>query len=168
MQRVPMTPAGKVRMQRELDRLKTVERPAIVAAIEEARAHGDLKENAEYHYAKDKQGMIEGKIREYETKLALADVIDPLRLSGKRVSFGATLRVMDLDQDEESVYRIVGEDEADFKNGLLNYLSPLARGFLGKEEGDEIEIETAGGTRAFEILEVRYVEIVLPELGTSR
>lgn len=161
MQRVPMTPAGKARMTNELDRLKRVERPAIVDAIEEARAHGDLKENAEYHAAKEKQGLIEARIREYESKLSLAEVIDPEKMSGDKVRFGATVTVLDLDTDQESTYAIVGEDEADFPRGFLNYLSPIARGLLGREEGDEVEIPVANGKRRLEILEVEWKPITL-------
>ncbi len=163
MQKYPMTPAGRDRMKRTLDHLKRVERPAISAAIEEARAHGDLKENAEYHAAKEKQGLTEARIREYEAKLAMAQVIDPERLSGARVSFGATVTLLDLDTDEELTYSIVGDDEADFRHGLLNYKSPIARGVLGKEEGDEVEIDTGSATRSFEILAVEFKPIVLPD-----
>ena len=163
MQRFPMTPAGKKRLEAELERLRTVERPAIVVAIEEARAHGDLKENAEYHAAKDRQGQIEARIREFETKVGLAEVIDPTSLSGDRVRFGATVRLLDLDLDEEITYSIVGEDEADFRSGLISYQSPIARAVLGREEGDEVEVITGNGTRNLEIVEVQYKDIVLPE-----
>ncbi|TVR03238.1 MAG: transcription elongation factor GreA [Deltaproteobacteria bacterium] len=163
MQRFPMTPAGKKRLEAELERLRTVERPAIVVAIEEARAHGDLKENAEYHAAKDRQGQIEARIREFETKVGLAEVIDPTSLSGDRVRFGATVRLLDLDNDDEITYSIVGEDEADFRSGLISYQSPIARAVLGREEGDEVEVITGNGTRNLEIVEVQYKDIVLPE-----
>lgn len=164
MERFPMTPAGRDRLKDELEHLKKVERPAISAAIEEARAHGDLKENAEYHAAKEKQGLSEARVRLLETKLALAEVIDPLRLNGNRISFGATVTLLDLDTDEELTYAIVGDEEADFKHGLLNYKSPIARGVLGKEEGDEVSIEVGNGTRSFEILDVEFKEIKLAPL----
>ena len=165
MERFPMTPAGRDRLKEELDYLKRVERPAISAAIEEARAHGDLKENAEYHAAKEKQGLSEARVRLLETKLALAEIVDPLRLGGHRISFGATVSLLDLDTDEEFTYAIVGDEEADFKHGLLNYKSPIARGVLGKEEGDEVSIEVGNGTRNFEILEVEFKEIKLAPKG---
>ena len=161
MERFPMLPEGRDRLRAELEHLKKVERPAISAAIEEARAHGDLKENAEYHAAKEKQGMSEARIRLLETKLALAQVVDPEKLGGERVSFGATVRVLDVDTDEEAVYAIVGDEEADFKHGLLNYKSPIARGLMGKEEGDEVVIEVGAGTRNFEVLEVDFKKIEL-------
>lgn len=157
-----MTPAGRDRLKAELEHLKRVERPAISAAIEEARAHGDLKENAEYHAAKEKQGLSEARIRTLETKLALAEIVDPLRLGGGRISFAATVTLLDLDTEEEMVYSIVGDEEADFKHGLLNYKSPIARGILGREEGDEVTIEVGNGTRSFEILEVDFKPIELP------
>lgn len=158
-----MIPAAHARLRDELDQLKRVERPRISASIEEARAHGDLKENAEYHAAKDKQGLVEARIRALETRIALADVIDPERLGGSRVSFGATVKLLDLDTDEELVYAIVGEEEADFRHGLLNYKSPIARGILGKEEGDEVTIEVGSGQRNIEIIEVEFKPIALPE-----
>lgn len=163
-QRFPMTPAGYARMKKQLDQLKRVERPGISAAIEEARAHGDLKENAEYHAAKEKQGLIEARIREYEAKVSLAQVIDPTTLSGSRVTFGATVRLMDNDTDEEVTYSIVGADEADVKSRLLNYLSPIAAGLMGKEVDDDVEIRTDGGKRSFTILAIEYREIILPEV----
>lgn len=163
MKRFPMTPAGKARMQAALDHLKRTERPAISAAIEEARAHGDLKENAEYHAAKDRQGMIEARIRDYETKLQLAEIIDPTSLSGDMVRFGATVRIMDLDTDEELTYSIVGEDEADFRHGLLSFQSPIARAILGREEGDTVVVDTGTVSRNLEILSVAYRPIQLPE-----
>lgn len=163
MERFPMTPAGRDRLKAELDRLKRVERPAISAQIEEARAHGDLKENAEYHAAKEKQGMTEARIRTLETKIALAQVVDPTKLSGSRVSFAATVVLLDVDTDEELRYSIVGDEESDFKHGLISYKSPIAQGVLGREEGDETTIEVGSGTRTFEILEVLFDEIPLPE-----
>ena len=164
MERFPMMPEGRDRLRAELEHLKKVERPAISAAIETARAHGDLKENAEYHAAKDKQGMSEARVRLIETKLALCQVVDPEKLGGSRVSFGATVTVLDLDTDIEAVYGIVGDEEASFKHGLLNYKSPIARGLMGKEEGDEVSIEVGAGTRTFEILEVEFKRIPLPPL----
>jgi transcription elongation factor GreA len=162
-QRYPMTPSGYARMKKQLDHLKRVERPGISAAIEEARAHGDLKENAEYHAAKEKQGLIEAKIRELDAKVSLAQVVDPTKLSGNRVSFGATVRLLETGSDEEVTYAIVGADEADLRYGLINYLSPIAAGLMGKEEGDEAKIRTDAGTRTFEILAVEFRDIVIPE-----
>ena len=156
MERFPMTPQCKERLKGELDHLKSVERPAVVNAIEVAREHGDLKENAEYHAAKDKQGWIEARIRILEAKISRAEVIDPTSLSGDIVRFGATVTLLDGDTEEEVVYSIVGEDESDVKRGFLNFKSPIARGILGKEDGDDVEIRTTGGLRAFEILKVEY------------
>jgi len=161
MQRFPMTPAGYARMKNDLEHLKRVERPATSAAIEEARAHGDLKENAEYHAAREKQGMIEAKIRAWETKVSLAEVIDPEKLSGNRITFGATVTLLDLDTEEETTWSIVGEDEADFEHRLLNFKSPIARAILGKEEGDEVEVDTGSATRSLEIMDVVYQKIEL-------
>lgn len=163
MDRFPMTPEGLTRLEKELTHLKSKERPALARAIEEAREHGDIKENAEYHAAKDQQGFVEARIRDLEAKTAMAEVIDPVRFEGPRVRFGATVTLLDLDTDEKLKYSIVGEEEANFKFGLLNYKSPIARGILGKEEGDEIDVVTAGGTRSFEILEVEYHKIDLPD-----
>jgi transcription elongation factor GreA len=157
-----MLPEGRDRLRAELDHLKKIERPAISAGIEVARAHGDLKENAEYHAAKDKQGMSEARIRLLETKLALAQVVDPEKLGGERVSFGATVTVLDTDSDVETVYGIVGDEEADFKHGLLNYQSPIARGLMGKEEGDDVAIVVGAGTRHFEVIDVDFRRIPLP------
>lgn len=164
--RFPMTPAGHARLKRQLERLKA-ERPHISAAIEEARAHGDLKENAEYHAAKEKQGMVEARIRDIETRVALAQVVDPASLSGARVSFGATVTLIDNDSDEELTWAIVGEDEADYRHGLLNYLSPIARGLMGKEEDDEVKIPVDAGVRSFTVLKVRFQAIELaPETAS--
>ncbi len=157
-----MTPAGHARLTNELDQLKRFERPAVSKAIETAREQGDLKENAEYHAAKDKQGMIEARIRLIEARIALAQVIDPLRLSGSRISFGATVTLLDLDTEDERTYAIVGEDEANFKHGLISYKSPIARGILGRLEGDDVEVPVADGVRSFEILTVSFQEIPLP------
>jgi transcription elongation factor GreA len=161
-QKFPMTAAGHARLRKMLDQLKA-ERPQISAAIEEARAHGDLKENAEYHAAKDKQGLVEAKIRELETKIARSQIIDPTSLSGSRVSFGATVTILDNDSDEETTYAIVGEDESDYKNGLLNFMSPIARGLMGKEEDDEVKIHVDNGVRSFTIMKVEFVAIQLSE-----
>ena len=162
MLRFPMTPAGKVRLRKEVDFLKNIERPRISKEIEVAREHGDLKENAEYHAAKDKQGIVEAKLRVMEGMLSAAEVIDPTKMSGNRVVFGATVTLLDVKNDQELIYSIVGEHEADFKKGLLNLKSPIARGVLGKEEGDEVTVKTGAGDRIFEILEVEFREIPLP------
>ena len=152
-----MTARGAEKLRTELTELKTVKRPRVIAAISEARAHGDLKENAEYHAAREQQGFIEGRIKEIEAKLSNAQVIDVTSLNADgRVVFGATVVVMDLDTDVESTYRIVGEDEADIKAGMISITSPLARALIGKVEGDELAFDAPGGTREFEILEVRY------------
>ena len=156
MQKVPITPDGFAKLREELARLKSVERPAIVQAIAEARAHGDLSENAEYHAAKDRQGFIEGRIKEIEAKLALAEVIDPSKLSGTKVAFGATVKLSNSETDEEVVYRIVGQDEADLAQGSVSISSPIARALLGKEEGDEVKVRTPAGERLYEVLEVVY------------
>ena len=153
----PMTPQGHAALKAELDQLRKVERMKIVQEIEEARAHGDLKENAEYHAAKEKQGFIEARIRDVEGKLALAEVIDVSSHDGLRVIFGTTVTILDLDLDEESTYKIVGDDEADLKLGSISYSSPIARALIGKEEGDEVVIQTPGGKRNVEILEVQYI-----------
>lgn len=160
MERFPMTPEGRERLRREIDRIRR-ERPLVSAQIEEARAHGDLRENAEYHAAKEKQGMLEAKMKEYETKLALAQVIDPLKLSGTRISFGATVQLLDLDTDNPLQYSIVGDEEANFHLGLISYKSPIARGILGREEGDEVKIDTGSTIRHFEIVKVTFVEVPL-------
>ena len=156
MDKIPMTPRGFEALDAELKNLKVVERPAIITAIAEAREHGDLSENAEYHSAKEKQSFIEGRIKELEGMIGLAQVIDPTTLSGA-VKFGATVKLIDEDTEEEKTYQIVGEQEADIQNGLLNISSPLARALIGKEEGDSIEVKTPGGTKDYEVLEVTYV-----------
>lgn len=156
MEKIPMTRRGYVALDEELKQLKTVDRPAIIRDIAEAREHGDLSENAEYHAAREKQGFIEGRIKELEGSLSLADVIDPTKLSGS-VKFGATLTLADVDNGDEKTYQIVGETEADIENGLLNIRSPLARALIGKEEGDSVDVKTPGGTRTYEILSIRYV-----------
>jgi transcription elongation factor GreA len=133
-----------------------VERPAIIRAIAEAREHGDLSENAEYHSAREKQSFIEGRIKELEGLLSLAEVIDPTRLSGA-IKFGATVTIVDEDSDEEKTYQIVGETEADIEAGKLNIRSPLARALISKDEGDSVEVKTPGGNRSYEILSIRYI-----------
>lgn len=155
MEKFPMTPKGFKALDEELKHLKVVERPAIIQAIAEAREHGDLSENAEYHSAKEKQSFIEGRIKELEGMISLAQVIDPATLSGA-IKFGATVKLVDEDTEEEKTYQIVGEQEADIHNGLLNIQSPLARALIGKDEGDSVEVRTPGGTRDYEILEIRY------------
>ncbi len=157
MQKVPMTRAGYEALVAELKRLKEEERPAIIRAIAEARAHGDLSENAEYHSAKERQGFIESRIKELESAISRAEVIDPARMSGSTIRFGATVVLLDEDTEEERTYQIVGEAEADISNGRLNLRSPLARALIGKEEGDSIEVETPRGTRSYEVVSVRYV-----------
>lgn len=156
MEKIPMTRRGFDALDAELKQLKTVDRPAIIRDIAEAREHGDLSENAEYHAAREKQGFIEGRIKELEGILSLAEVIDPSKLSGP-VKFGATVTLIDEETDEERTYQIVGEVEADIENGLLNMRSPLARALIGKEEGDSVEVKTPGGTRSYEILSIRYL-----------
>ena len=152
-----MTAEGHKALDEELRRLKTVERPAVIAAIAEARSHGDLSENAEYHAAKERQGWIEGQIADIEDRMARAQVIDVSKLSGKQVKFGATVSVVDEDTEEEARYQIVGEHEADVKSGKLSVTSPLARGMIGKEVGDVVEINTPVGVKAYEITKVEWV-----------
>ena len=151
-----MTRAGFTALDDELKTLKSVERPAVIRAIAEAREHGDLSENAEYHAAREKQSFVEGRIKELEGILSLAEVIDPARLSGA-IKFGATVQIVDGDSDEEKTYQIVGEVEANIEAGLLNIRSPLARALIGKEEGDSVDVATPGGQRSYEILSVRYL-----------
>ncbi len=157
MEKVYMTPRGYKILEEELKKLKFEERPAIVNAIAEARALGDLSENAEYHYAKDKQGFIEGRIRELESKLSRAEVIDITKLNGTSVKFGCTVTICDESTDEEVTYKIVGVDEADVKKNLLSVGAPLARAMIGKEVGDEIKLSTPSGTKEYEILEIKYI-----------
>lgn len=151
-----MTAAGYDRLQTELKSLKTVERPAVIKALEEARAHGDLSENAEYHAAKERQSFIEGRVAELEDKLARAEVIDVSKLSGDIVRFGATVTVADEDTDEESTYQIVGADESDIASGLVSVTSPLARALIGKTAGESVEVAAPGGAKAYEIVKVVY------------
>ena len=157
VERVPITKTGFAQIKERLRILKEVERPANVADIEAALEHGDLKENAEYHAAKEKQSFIAGTIAMLEDRIARAQIIDPLELSGERVMFGATVTLLNLDTDEEVKYQIVGEDEADIKKGSISVTSPIGRGLIGKNEGDEVEVRTPGGTREYEILTVEFV-----------
>lgn len=156
MEKIPMTPTGLAAMNGELKQLKSVERPAIIKAIAEAREHGDLSENAEYHSAKEKQSFIEGRIKELEGSISLAQVIDPKTLSGP-IKFGATVELVDEDTEEEKTYMIVGEAEADIEKGLINIRSPLARALIGKDEGDSVEVRTPGGSKDYEIVKVSYL-----------
>ncbi len=157
MQKHPMTLKGAEKLRAELNELKTVKRPAVIAAIAEARAHGDLKENAEYHAAREQQGFIEGRIKDIEAKLSHAQVIDVTTLdAGGKVVFGSTVVLLDLNTNEEKTYQIVGVDEADLKHGKISVTSPVARALIGKIEGDEVALEAPGGTHEFEVLEVRY------------
>ena len=151
-----MTGEGYTSLDEELKRLKTQERPSVIAAIAEARQHGDLSENAEYHAAKERQGWIEGRIAEIEDKIARAQVIDVSRLSGKQVKFGATVSVIDEDTEEAARYQIVGEHEADVKSGKISLSSPLSRAMIGKEVGDVVEVFTPGGVKAYEITKVEW------------
>jgi transcription elongation factor GreA len=157
MSKVPMTIEGAQRLKNELQRLKSVERPAIIRAIAEARSHGDISENADYDAAKERQGFIEGRIAQVEAKLANAQIIDPAEIdAGGRVVFGATVELEDCDHGEEVTYQIVGDDEADIRHGKISVSSPIARALIGKSEGDTAEVEAPGGTRTYEILGVRY------------
>lgn len=156
MEKIPMTRAGFDALEAELKQLKSEERPAIIRAISEAREHGDLSENAEYHSAKEKQSFIEGRIKELEGAISLADVIDPTKLSGS-IKFGATVTLVDEETDEEKTWQIVGEYEASIEKGLLNIKSPIARALIGKEEGDSVEVRTPGGDKSYEVLKVDYI-----------
>jgi transcription elongation factor GreA len=157
MEKVPMTDEGYKALDEELRRLKSVERPSVIAAIAEARSHGDLSENAEYHAAKERQGWIEGRIAEIEDKISRAQVIDVSKLSGSQVKFGATVTVLDEDTEEQARYQVVGEHEADVKKGRLSLTSPLARGMIGKTSGDVFEVQTPAGVKAYEILKVEWI-----------
>ncbi|MBT7276422.1 MAG: transcription elongation factor GreA [Woeseiaceae bacterium] len=158
MSKVPMTIHGAQLLRDELKNLKSVERPNVIAAISEARAHGDLKENAEYHAAKEQQGFIEGRIKEIEGKIANAQEVDITIINAQgKVVFGSTVEVIDLHNDQEITYKIVGEDESDIKLGLISYTSPIARALIGKSEGDEIIFQAPGGEREYEILAVHYI-----------
>jgi transcription elongation factor GreA len=157
MEKVPMTARGYAALDTELRKLKTVERPSIIEAISEAREHGDLSENAEYHSARERQSFIEGRIKEIEGLISRADVIDPLKVAGDTIKFGATVRLVDADTDEKKTFQIVGEVEADVEHGKLNIKSPLARALIGKSVGDSVEVMTPGGGRCYEVLGVDYV-----------
>jgi len=156
MTKVPMTAAGYDRLQEELKRLKSVDRPAIIRAIAEARDHGDLSENAEYHAARERQGFIEGRVLELEDKIARAEVIDVSKLSGKVVKFGATVTLEDEETEEKVVYQIVGEDEADIAQRRLSVTSPLARALIGKTIGESVEVSTPRGARSYEVVKVAF------------
>jgi transcription elongation factor GreA len=157
MDRFPMTKQSYDALEKELIQLKTVERHAVIKMIAEARALGDLSENAEYHSAKEKQGFIEGRIKELQVKTTLAQVIDPTTLSGDRIVFGATIELLDENTDQESTYKIVGADEADVSKGLLSIASPLARALIGKTVGASVEVVTPGGIKSYEILDLKFV-----------
>jgi len=155
--RIPMTAVGYHRLEAELKQLKTIERPQVIKAIAEARQHGDLSENAEYHAARERQSFIEGRLMELEDKIARAEVIDPAKLGGKTVKFGATVTLVDEDTDESSTYQIVGEDEADISKGRLAITAPLSRALIGKTVGDNVEVHTPKGEKAYEIVKVKFV-----------
>ena len=158
MATIPLTKRGAEKLKAELHQLKTVERPGVINAIAEARSHGDLSENAEYDAAKDRQGFIEGRIKEIESKLAAAQIIDPAQLqAGGKVVFGATVELEEEDSGESVRYQIVGEDEADLKHGLINISSPIARALIGKESGDTAEVQAPGGVKRYEIVAVQYL-----------
>ncbi len=158
MNKVPMTVRGHELLQAELKRLKSVDRPNVIEAIATARAHGDLKENAEYHAAKEQQGFIEGRIKNLEGKLSHLQVIDVTAIDAKgRVVFGSTVTLLDENTDKEIVYKLVGEDEADIKTGMISYSSPIARALIGNSEGDVVSFKAPGGEKTFEVLEVKYV-----------
>jgi transcription elongation factor GreA len=157
MDKIPMTPSGHVALSEEYRRRTAEDRPAIIEAIAEARAHGDLSENAEYHAAKEQQSLNEGRIQELESILALAEIIDVTKLSGNIVKFGATVKMVDEDTEEEKTYQIVGDPEADASNGRISISSPIARSLIGKEVGDSIEVAAPGGSRGYEILDVKFI-----------
>ena len=158
MQKIPLTVAGAEKLKAELQQLKSVARPEVIAAIAEARSHGDLPENAEYEAAKDRQGFIEGRIAELESKLSHAQIIDPKEIHAEgKIVFGATVTVSDLETDEEATYQIVGDDEADIKIGKISVNSPIARAMIGKEEGDVAEVQAPSGVREYDILNVQYI-----------
>ena len=161
-QRVPMTPGGLARLKQELKRLKNVERPKIVKEIAEARSHGDLSENAEYHAAKEKQSHVEGRIQQVEHWIASAEVIDVTKHAGDRVVFGATVTLEDADSGDEVTYRIVGELEADLKQGRISVTSPIARALIGKEEGDTATVQSPGGKKEYEVKAVEFLEDEIP------
>jgi transcription elongation factor GreA len=156
MDKVPMTLAGFERLNEEMKRIKSVDRPNVIKAISEAREHGDLSENAEYHAAREKQSFIEGRLAEIEDKLSRAEVIDVSKLSGKTVRFGATVTLVDEDTNQEATYQIVGLDEAQLEKGLISVTSPLARGLIGKSEGESVEVAAPSGPKGYEILKVSF------------
>jgi transcription elongation factor GreA len=156
MNKVPMTGEGYNRLQDELKRLKSIDRPSIIKAIAEARTHGDLSENAEYHAARERQSFVEGRVMELEDKISRAEVIDVSKLSGSLVKFGATVTLADEETDEEQTFRIVGEDEADIKQGRLSVTSPLARALIGKSKGDSVEVSTPRGAKSYEVMTVAF------------
>ena len=156
MQKVPMTPSGHKKLKTELDNLLKVERPQNIKAIAEARAHGDLSENAEYHAAKEKQGFIEGRIQEINGKLAHAQVIDPSKISHDKVAFGATVKLLDVDTDQEKTFILVGPEEADIKANKISIYSPIAKSLIGKAEGDEVIVKAPAKTIEYEVLEIRF------------
>lgn len=157
MEKFPITATGCARMEAELKQLKTVDRPSVIQAIAEARAHGDLSENAEYSAAREKQSFIEGRIKELEAKVSRAEIIDIKSLSGDTVKFGATVTIVDVDTEEESTYQIVSEYEADLKAKRISMTAPIARALIAKKKGDTIEVATPGGTRSYEILKVQFI-----------
>lgn len=156
MEKFPMTVKGHAALEAELHQLKNVDRKEVIAAIAEARAHGDLSENAEYHAAREKQGFIEGRLKEIEAKLSAAEIIDPLKMSGTVVRFSATVTVVDEDTDEETTYQIVGVDEANLTERKLSFQAPLSRSLIGKSVGDTVVVQTPGGRKSYEILSVIY------------
>jgi transcription elongation factor GreA len=156
MQKNPITPNGAARLRDELSQLKSVERPTVIQAIAVAREHGDLSENAEYHAARDRQSFIEGRIKEIEDKLARAEVIDPTKLAGDKVAFGATVKLANADTGEQVSYRILGADEADLTTGVISITSPLARSLVGKQVGDEVKVRMPGGERTYEVLDISF------------
>jgi len=157
--RIPLTLKGAQRLRQELEQFKSVQRPAVIAAIAEARAHGDLKENAEYHAAREQQGFIEGRIKQLESELSHAQIIDISQLNvGNKIVFGATVTLADMDTDEEKCYQIVGDLEADIKHGLIAVSSPVARALIGKYEGDSVSISAPGGQREYEVIKVEYID----------
>ena len=154
--KIPMTPEGHARLSAELRRLKTEERPAVIRAISEARAHGDLSENAEYHAARERQSFVEGRIAELETVIPLVEVVEVAKLSGDQVKFGARVTIIDEESEEEKTYRIVGAHEADMKAGSISLSSPLAKALIGRKVGDSVEVPAPGGARAYEITDVQF------------
>ncbi len=156
MDKMPITREGLSRLQEELRRLKAVERPAVIRALEEARTHGDLSENAEYHAARERQSFIEGRVAELEDKIRRAEVIDVSKLTGKAVKFGATVDLVNVDTDEEVTFKLVGAEESDITSGKLSIVSPLARALIGKEVGESVEVSTPRGSKVYEIQKVRF------------